>query len=74
MRWTGKAAAICVGAAMWAAAAAQAGRRSQAAAQERPVLRYVPKHEELKYTYRRSSAGSPRGTGDADHHVDRGLL
>jgi len=41
MRWTGGAAVLCVAAAMGAAAAAQ----------ERPVLRYVPTHEELKYTF-----------------------
>ena len=41
MRWTGGTAVLCVAAAMGASAAAQ----------ERPVLRYVPTHEELKYTF-----------------------
>ena len=41
MRWTARAMVLCAAGAMATAAAAQ----------ERPVLRYVPKHEELKYTY-----------------------
>ena len=41
MRWTG-AAILCAAAAL---------AETAAMAQERPVLRYVPTHEELKYTY-----------------------
>ncbi len=64
MGWTARAMVLCAAGAMATAAAAQ----------ERPVLRYMPKHEELKYTYGGHRAGPPHRAGNAHHHVDRGLL